>query len=59
MKGKEKNSTTSKASKKNAVVNDEVGNYEKHPFFIKKAVAAKSLLLQIGLPKQLAKKKHA
>jgi hypothetical protein len=38
------------------VESDSVGNYEKHPFFIKKAVAAKALLLKVGLPKQLTKK---
>jgi hypothetical protein len=33
-----------------------VGNYEKHPFFVKKAAAAKALLLEVGLPKQLKQK---
>lgn len=51
--------TSSKVPKKSAVVSDGVGNYEKHPFFIKKAAAAKALLLKVGLPKQLAKKSHA
>ena len=51
--------TSSKALKKGAVVSDSVGNYEKHPFFIKKADAAKALLLKVGLPKQFAKKSHA
>lgn len=54
-------SNNDKVSKKNrAVVSDSVGNYEKHPFFIKKVAAAKALLLEVGLPKQLTKKKaHA
>ncbi len=57
---KEKNSkTSSKAQKKSVAVSDNVGNYEKHPFFIKKAAAAKDLLLKVGLPEQLAKKVHA
>ena len=32
-------------------VSDEVGNYEKHPFFVKKANAAKAFLKKVGLPK--------
>ena len=40
-----------------ASVSESVGNYEKHPFFIKKAAAAKALLTQVGLPKQLTSKK--
>jgi hypothetical protein len=58
---KTKSASSKKASKKTgAVVSDSVGNYEKHPFFIKKAVAAKTLLSEVGLPKQLSKKKaHA
>jgi hypothetical protein len=51
-----KGTSTKKSS---AVVTDSVGSYEKHPFFIKKAVAAKTLLLKVGLPKQLTKKAHA
>lgn len=33
------------------------GNYEKNPFFVKKANTAKALLKTAGLPKQLAKAK--
>ncbi len=51
---------TKAAQKKDAIVSESVGNYEKHPFFIKKAAAAKALLSQVGLPKQLTtKKSHA
>ena len=50
---------SSNAPKKSAIVSNGVGNYEKHPFFIKKATAAKALLLKVGLPRQLAKKSHA
>jgi hypothetical protein len=51
-------STKAKTSqKKDAIVSESVGNYEKHPFFIKKAAAAKALLTQVGLPKQLTSKK--
>jgi hypothetical protein len=46
-----------KKKKTFAVVDPKVGNYEKHPFFIKKANAAKALLKAVGLPKQLAKAK--
>jgi hypothetical protein len=54
-------SIKAKASpKKDAIVSESVGNYEKHPFFIKKAGAAKALISQVGLPKQLTtKKSHA
>ena len=38
-----------------AVVDTKVGNYEKHPFFVKKANAIKALLKEVGLPKPLAK----
>ncbi len=56
-KGK-KETTKEKVSKKtDALFSDGVGNYEKHPFFIKKADTAKALLLEVGLPKQLTKKK--
>lgn len=52
-----KASIKEQASKKSgAVVGKSVGNYEKHPFFIKKVAAAKALLLEVGLPKQLSKK---
>ena len=58
LKGKNSNAS-SKTHESSAVVSDTVGNYEKHPFFIKKAAAAKAILLKVGLPKQLAKKSHA
>lgn len=50
---KEKNKKSKKVS--NAIVDKSVGNYEKHPFFIKKANKAKSLLEEVGLPEQLSK----
>ena len=61
MRSKDKNVSRKEASteKSGVVVSDSVGNYEKHPFFIKKATAAKALLLKVGLPKQLTKKEHA
>jgi hypothetical protein len=45
------------ASKKGgATVSDKVGNYEKHPFFVKKKAADKAYLKQAGLPSQLFSK---
>jgi hypothetical protein len=38
-----------------AIVSSSVGNYDNHPFFIKKAAAAKTFLQKVGLPKQLQK----
>jgi hypothetical protein len=52
-----KNKTGAKKKKVFAVVDGKVGNYEKHPFFVKKAIEAKALLKAVGLPKQLAKAK--
>lgn len=52
-----KHKTGAKNKKAFAVIDHKVGNYEKHPFFIKKANAAKALLKAVGLPKQLAKAK--
>lgn len=43
-------------SKPGAVVREDVGNYEKHPFFVKKANRAKAFLKEAGLPFKLAKK---
>ena len=40
-----------------AVVNQNVGNYESHPFFVKKANEAKSLINAVGLPDKPAKTK--
>jgi hypothetical protein len=59
---KEKKVTSKKKATKKAVavLSDNVGNYEKHPFFIKKVAAAKALLQEVGLPKQLTRSKaHA
>lgn len=60
MNVKEKKTTTTKSStKKTATVSEKVGNYEKHPFFIRKTAAAKDFLLKAGLPNQLTKKVQA
>ena len=50
---------TKKSPKKKskAIVDPKVGNYEKHPFFVKKANEAKALLKSVGLPKKMAKAK--
>lgn len=35
----------------NGLVTDEVGNYDKHPFFVKKANTSKEKIRKSGLPK--------
>jgi len=50
-----KHKAGTKNKKVNAIIDNSVGNYEKHPFFIKKAKAAKALLKTVGLPTQLSK----
>lgn len=52
-----KHKAVSKNKKPLAVVDSKVGNYEKHPFFVKKANAAKALLKAVGLPGELVKPK--
>jgi hypothetical protein len=52
-----KNKKTSNKKKTLAIVDPKVGNYEKHPFFVKKANEAKALLKAVGLPKKPAKAK--
>ena len=41
-----------KLKKASAVVDSNVGNYEKHPFFVKKANEAKAILKKTGIPKK-------
>ena len=41
--------------KKPTVTDSKVGNYEKHPFFVKKANEAKETLKAVGLPRKIAK----
>lgn len=38
-----------------AIIDPKVGNYEKHPFFVKKANEVKALLKAVGLPRKTAK----
>ncbi len=52
---KSKKTTTSK--KAGAIIDPKVGNYEKHPFFVKKANEAKAILKTVGLPKKITKSK--
>lgn len=40
---------------KAAIVSSTIGNYEKHPFFVKKREQAKAFLKKVGLPPVLAK----
>ena len=42
------------SQKRRTVIDPNVGNYEKHPFFVKKANDAKELVKAIGLPKKTA-----
>ena len=55
MPSKAKNSKRNSA-RIGAIISDTVGNYGKHPFFVKKAEEAKAFLKATGLPKELAKK---
>lgn len=41
----------------NGVVNKSVGNYETHPFFVKKANEMKALIKETGLPKKIKRAK--
>jgi hypothetical protein len=52
-----KNRKSSKRKKTFAIIDPKVGNYEKHPFFVKKANEAKAFLKKVGLPKKLANTK--
>lgn len=56
MPSKSKKSNNTVEQKPTTTVSKSVGNYEKHPFFIKKAATAKALLSEAGLPKQLTGK---
>ncbi len=51
------NKSNAKKKKAFAIVDSKVGNYEKHPFFVRKANEAKALLKAVALPKKLAKAK--
>ena len=58
MKKRTENNKTMEVKK--ATVSHEVGNYEKHPFFVKKKNEAKAFLTKVGLPASLNQKKlHA
>jgi len=50
-----KNKKTNTKKKTIAIIDPKVGNYEKHPFFVKKANEAKALIKAVGLPKKTAK----
>jgi hypothetical protein len=38
--------------RQNGIVTDKVGNYEKHPFFVKKLNKANETIEKFGLPKK-------
>lgn len=52
-----KNKKTVNKKITHTMVGPKVGNYEKHPFFIKKANEAKALIKVVGLPKKMVKSK--
>jgi hypothetical protein len=56
MPSKVKKDQKKPAKKTGAIVSTTVGNYETHPFFVKKAKKAKAYLNAAGLPKQLVTK---
>ena len=56
---KERNQEKKVSAKKPVIranVSNEVGNYEKHPFFVKKTNDAKEFLQMVGLPTPLVRK---
>ena len=56
MPSKEKKDQKKPSKKAGAIVSANVGNYETHPFFVKKAKKAKAYINAAGLPKQLVTK---
>lgn len=50
------NAATAGKKKLSAIISEQVGNYETHPFFVKKTAKAKAKLKQVGLPAVLVKK---
>lgn len=54
MAKKEKKVVVANESKR-AIVSPQVGNYEKHPFFVKKKERAKAYLKKVGLPAVMVK----
>lgn len=44
---------TSKKKQNPPKVSSDVGNYEKHPFFVKKLNKAKEFVVKVGLPNVL------
>lgn len=59
LKGKKHTKKKVSTNSAKAVLSDAVGNYENHPFFVKKNNAAKALISKVGLPKELITKKEA
>jgi hypothetical protein len=47
------------STKLGAIVSDTVGNYEHHPFFVRKAEEARAFLQRAGLPGQMKEKKRS
>ena len=53
---KRKQPKKSAIAQTNAIVSDKVGNYENHPFVIKKAERAKAFIEAHGIPKEFEQK---
>jgi hypothetical protein len=53
MSPKEKSYRKKPSKRRGAIVSANAGNYETHPFFVKKAKKAKTYLNEAGLPKQI------
>lgn len=56
---KRKQPKKSAIAKTGAIISDRVGNYEHHPFFVRKAEKAKAFIEAHGMPKEFEKKTQA
>ena len=57
MRATTKNKKAVVSKKTSGVIDPAVGNYEKHPYFVKKANEAKHFLKTAGLPKKWVRTK--
>jgi hypothetical protein len=56
---KRKHSKKSAIAKTSAIISDQVGNYQQHPFFVRKAEKAKAFVEAHGIPKEFEQKTQA
>ena len=56
---KRKQSKRSAIAKTSAIISDRVGNYQQHPFFVRKAEKAKAFVEANGMPKEFERKTQA